>query len=58
LAPGQTHAKQMWAAGLGQPWPRKEDARPERFTDIVDLHGVCFNGGTVTVLMTIYYTPL
>lgn len=58
LAPGHTHAKQMWAAGYGQPWPRKEDASPKPLDDMIDLHGVCFNGGTVTIMMTVYYTPL
>jgi hypothetical protein len=56
LAPGETHSRQMWAAGQGQPWPRKADANPARLADMLDLHGACYSGA-VTIFLTIYYVP-
>ena len=58
LAPGQNHAKQMWAAGLGQPWPSKEKANPAMHSDMLDLHGSCFDGGEVSIFVTLYYVPI
>jgi hypothetical protein len=67
LAPGQSHAKQMYPAGYGQPWPSRSNAKPTKphtndkreitsvEGDLIDLHGLCFGGGPVTILLTIYY---
>jgi hypothetical protein len=67
LAPGEMHAKQMWPAGHGQPWPSKRDAKPTRphknakgeidavGGDLIDLHGLCYGGGPVTIMLTLYY---
>jgi hypothetical protein len=67
LAPGETHAKQMWPAGHGQPWPSKRDAKPTTphknakgevdagGGDLIDLHGLCYGGGPVTIMLTLYY---
>jgi hypothetical protein len=69
LGPGETHVKQMWPTGSGQPWPRVQDARPVQplrdndgtirsaTGDLLDLHGACFGGGDITIHLTIYYTP-
>jgi hypothetical protein len=35
LAPGESHAKQMWRAGSGQPWPSKSKANPDNCTGYV-----------------------
>jgi hypothetical protein len=68
LGPDETHAKQMWAPGHGQPWPsaanaaplkRNKDANEKTLSisgDLVDLHGACFVG-SVDIFLTIYYTP-
>jgi hypothetical protein len=57
LAPGETHAKEIWPTGFGQPFPSIEDTDPDELHDILDLHGWCPKGETATVMMTIYYTP-
>jgi hypothetical protein len=57
LAPGETHAKQMWPAGIGQVWPSKDNATENGNPDFIDLHGVCYGGGPISIFMTIYYTP-
>jgi hypothetical protein len=56
MAPGETHSKQMWPAGQGQPWPKKADANPARLADLLDLHGTCYRG-SVFMFLTIYYVP-
>lgn len=57
LAPGERHAKQMWPPGIGQVWPSKDNAIVNGMPDFVDLHGICFGGGPISIFMTIYYTP-
>lgn len=57
LAPGETHSVRMWPPGTGQIWPSKALALKGKHQDILDLHGVCFGGGVVKILLTIYYTP-
>jgi hypothetical protein len=58
LAPGEMHSLRMWPAGAGQIWPGKAGAIHSKYEDILDLHGICFGGGPVTIFLTIYYTPL
>jgi hypothetical protein len=58
LAPGETHAKQMWPPGTGQLWPSAKDADPARLHDMIDLHGECYGGGRIAIQLTVYYTPL
>lgn len=55
MGPGENHAKQMWPAGTGQPWPSAKQANPD---DMVDLHGTCEGNGHVTVILTVYYIPI
>jgi hypothetical protein len=57
LAPGETHSQRMWPAGTGQLWPSKTLANHDKDADMLDLHGSCFGGGSVTIFLTIYYTP-
>jgi hypothetical protein len=56
LAPGETHSKQMWTSHTGQLWPSREKA-DSGLRDMLDLHGLCFGGGPVTIFVTIYYIP-
>ena len=56
LAPGETHAKQMWPSHTGQLWPSREKAG-SGLRDMLDVHGLCFGGGPVTIFVTIYYIP-
>jgi hypothetical protein len=57
LAPGESHSQRMWPAGTGQFWPSKALANHYKYADMLDLHGICFGGGSVTIFLTIYYTP-
>jgi hypothetical protein len=57
LAPNETHSKQMWPAGSGQPFPSIEQANPAKREDVIDLHGGCPKGDKPTIMMTIYYNP-
>ena len=67
LYPGQTGGRRDFPAGLSQPWPSAKDAKPVTYLydkdgkiygargDLLDIHGICFGGGPVTILMTLYY---
>jgi hypothetical protein len=57
LAPGENHARQMLPTSLGDPWPAKKDANPAKYADMLDLHGICFGGGSITIFLTLYYAP-
>ena len=57
LAPDETHSQRMWPAGMGQIWPSKALASIDKYADMFDQHGICFGGGSVTIFLTIYYTP-
>lgn len=57
LGPGETRARMMWPAGMGQIWPSKAKARKAKYEDILDLHGHCFGGRPITIYLTLYYTP-
>jgi hypothetical protein len=68
LGPGESHTRLLWPKGFGQPWPAAVDAKPvmpnygrsgeliSATGDLVDLHGQCW-GGSVSVLLTLYYSP-
>jgi hypothetical protein len=58
LAPGETHAKQMWPAGMGQLWPDKNQKYENKNSGMIDLHGLCFGGGQVVIFLTIYYVSV
>jgi hypothetical protein len=70
LGAGETHVKQIWSKNAGQLWPSVANSRAlsalrnETGTvyaydgDLLDIHGRCFGGAPVTILLTIYYTPL
>jgi hypothetical protein len=67
IYPGQTGANRFLPAGTGYPWPAKSKARPaeprrnesgEIFQvagELVVVHGLCFGGGPVTIMLTVYF---
>jgi hypothetical protein len=57
LGPGETRVRQMWPSGMGQLWPSKDKPNPSGDPDRIDLHGLCFGGSQITILLTIYYSP-
>jgi hypothetical protein len=58
LAPGQTHTQRIWPNSSGQIWPSRAHARKTTpLEDVLVVHGTCFGGTPVTLLLTIYYTP-
>lgn len=58
MGPGENHVRQMWAAGLGQPWPSIRDKDQGGHNDIIDVHGACWGGGPIEMVVTVYYTPI
>ena len=70
LGDGETRVSRIWPQGFGQPWPSRIDAKPitpirdsdgkvvAASGDLIDLHGACFDPGAVTVLLTVYYSPM
>jgi hypothetical protein len=69
LGSGETRSRMMWPAGVSQPWPSRQDAKPVSPVldkdgkmyaaggHLLDLHGVCPKGDSMEILLTIYYTP-
>jgi len=57
LAPGENHVRQMLPAGLGDPWPARKEANPSKYADMLDSHGICMGGGSISIFMTLYYVP-
>jgi hypothetical protein len=57
LAPGETHARQFYPVGYGQPWPPKQEKIETGYGAMLDIHGVCKDGGRITIYLTVYYTP-
>jgi hypothetical protein len=57
LAPGESHIRQFYPVGYGQPWPVREDHFESQYGAMLDIHGVCKDGGRVTLYLTIYYVP-
>jgi hypothetical protein len=67
IYPGQTGASRMTPPGTGYPWPSKDKARPaeprhneagELFQvagELIVVHGLCFGGGPVTIMLTVYF---
>ena len=56
LGPGETRAAKIWRPGQGQLWPSKSDANGYRLADMLDLHGVCFGGGPMSIFVNLCYT--
>jgi hypothetical protein len=64
LGPGESHSRLIWPAGMGQLWPAAKDVRPVAQVpgqpaysgDLLDLHGQCYGGGSVTLILTVFYT--
>lgn len=70
MGPGESHAKQIWPSGHGQLWPAQDQAlalqpifddagKPSAFSgDLIDLHGQCYGGIDMQLLLTVYYSPM
>jgi hypothetical protein len=65
MGAGETRSQVMWPAGLGQPFPSRNSAKPIRKVsdappryegDLLDIHGECPKGDVVALLMTVYFT--
>jgi hypothetical protein len=57
LGPGETRVQRMWPADMGQVWPGKLKDNPAPLTNMIDVHGLCFGGGPVTMILTVYFSP-
>jgi len=57
LGPGEVRASRIWPAGYGQPWPAKDNETPNNghVGDLIDVHGQCYGGEPVTLLLTVFY---
>ncbi len=55
LAPGETHAKQVWPSEMAHTWPAIQNSDREGHKSMLVIHGGCPPTRNALLMLTLYY---